>query len=86
MSELIGLIELEWNGMGYSTSMMLVPCSIQYSIVGCCVDQKATSRFSKMIQVFKTKKGEKRKGEKRDEQKKGGMHFWVISEVHLEKF
>jgi hypothetical protein len=57
---------MEWNGLQY----------INDSIVGCCVDQKATSRFSKMIQVFKTKKGEKRKGEKRDEQKKGGMHFF----------
>jgi hypothetical protein len=70
---------MEWNGMGYSTSMMLVPCSIQYSIVGCCVDQKATSRFSKMIQVFKTKKGEKRKGEKRETNRKR-------AEVHLEKY
>ena len=51
---------MEWNGLQY----------INDSIVGCCVDQKATSRFSKMIQVFKTKKGEKRKGEKRETNRK----------------
>ena len=67
---------MEWNGLQY----------INDSIVGCCVDQKATSRFSKMIQVFKTKKGEKRKGEKRDEQKKGGMHFFSFSFFFIDDF